>query len=534
MTTIAIDFGTSNTVITRWNNTSQKAEIISLVNLSEQLLNNPPLVPSLLYVENALSGKTLAGQEVKDRGLDISNNPRFFRNFKRGIGTKIKGFIPELDGETVNLEKAGEWFLSKVIYAYKSQYREPIDSLILTVPVDSFESYRNWLTEACQSWEIDKIQLLDESTAVALGYGTVNEDIVLVVDFGGGTIDLSLVQLNLGSNSAKTPQGFILKWGHKMMGENSKQKVKTAKVLGKVGQNLGGSDIDNWLVDYFAKTLNFPKSSLMTRLAERVKIELSSQNSASEVYFDDQSFETYELELDRQQFHAILEEHGFLSQLDHLMNQLLQQGRRNGIDKTDISGVLLVGGSVQIPAVKTWIEGYFPKEKIKFDRPFTAIAEGALQLNQTYEVQDFLYHSYGIRYWNRRENRHSWHTIIPEGQPYPFTQPVELILGASVDQQPSIELIIGELGSETSRTEVYFEGDRLLTRSLTQGQVSVQPLNDTPEGKTIAKLDPLGLAGVDRIKVLFIVNVDRTLRITVEDLLTQETLLENQSVAQLS
>ena len=115
-----------------------------------------------------------------------------------------------------------------------------------------------------------------------------------------------------------------------------------------------------------------------------------------------------------------------------------------------------------------------------------------------------------------------------------MSQPRELILGASIDNQPSIELIIGELGEENTSTEVFFDGDRLITRSIERGTSKVQPLNDSAGGKTIAKLDPLGTPGSDRIKVLFKVDSDRYLKITVEDLLTNKTLLENAIVAELS
>ena len=91
---------------------------------------------------------------------------------------------------------------------------------------------------------------------------------------------------------------------------------------------------------------------------------------------------------------------------------------------------------------------------------------------------------------------------------------------------------MGELGTNTGATEVYFEGDRLLTRSLDREQVAVQTLND--QAPSIAKLTPLGYPGSDRIKVQFWIDDQRFLRITVEDLLTQQTLLANQIVTQLS
>jgi molecular chaperone DnaK (HSP70) len=526
----AIDFGTSNTVIARWNAATQQPETLALADLSFRLGHNPPLIPSLVYVEDAASGKVLAGQTVRDRGLDLSNDSRFFRNFKRGIGAEVQGFLPELDGQTVTLEQTGQWFLTQVIQQLQS-HDPNLDSLVFTVPVDSFEAYRNWLSGVCQSLQVEQVRMLDEPTAAALGYGLAAGETLLVVDFGGGTLDLSLVQLQGDRQSQSKPLGFILKWGQKTLTESG-QRPKTARVLAKAGQNLGGSDIDNWLVDHFATTQGLAVTPLTLRLAERLKVQLSEQTTATEAYFNDETFESYELQLDRDRFTTILQEHQFFERLDESMTQVLRQARRQGLEVSDIDAVLLVGGTAQIPAVQDWVKQYFEPEKIRSERPFEAIAQGALQISQGIDLKDFLYHSYGIRYWDRRNNRHSWHPLIKEGQPYPMPDPVELVLGASTDNQPSIELVIGELGTESGGTEVFFEGDRLVTRSLGSGKTQVQPLND--QASTIAKLTPPGFPGSDRIKVLFWVDGDRFLRITVEDLFTAETLLENRAVVQLS
>lgn len=525
---IVIDFGTSNTLIARWNTIEKKAEIMNLGNIAQILGNNPPLIPSLIYVENAAESQVKIGQVVRNQGLDLINDQRFFRGFKRGIGANIQGFLPELDGKNITFEQVGEWFLNTII----QKLPEKLDSLILTVPVDSFESYRNWLTEVCQNWQVEQIRIIDEPTAAALGYGTNQDSLLLVIDFGGGTIDLSLVELDLNKNSQS--QGFILKWGDKLFGKNSAQKQKIARVLAKVGKNLGGTDLDNWLIDYFQKNQKIPLSSLTIRLVERLKIALSNKTKAQEVYFDDRTFETYELSLNRQSFEEILQENNFFEQLDNLMSNLLQQGRRNGVEINDIDGVLVVGGSSQIPAFQTWVKKYFPESKIKNDRPFDAIAIGALQLQQGLEIKDFIYHSYGVRYWNKRTNSHGWHTIIKAGQFYPMTNPVELYLGASVENQPSVELIIGELGAENSRTEVYFDGDRLITKNVNSNENSIQPLNDQEGASTIAQLNPLGNPGIDRLKIQFWIDEQRFLKINVEDLLTNEILLKNQNVGQLS
>ncbi|TVQ19028.1 MAG: Hsp70 family protein [Leptolyngbya sp. DLM2.Bin15] len=530
--TYAIDFGTSNTVIARWNPATQQAETVKLPALSQVLPNNPPVIPSLVYVDDARLPQILLGQTVRDRGLDIAQDSRFFRNFKRGIGAGT-GFLPELDGCPVTLEQVGQWYLQHLIRQLQTQ--DPsLRSLTVTVPVDSFESYRHWLGQVCQTVDLEQVRLLDEPTAAALGYGLGDRSTMLVIDAGGGTLDLAVVKLETPQTGDRKPLGFLLKWGSKNLAETSSQRPQLARVLAKSGQNLGGADIDDWLVAHFAETQGLPISSLTLRLAERLKIQLSSQEQASEVYFNDETLESYELHLDRDRFRQILEQHHLFERLDDALNQVLRQARRQGLEPGDIDAVLLVGGTARIPALRDWVIDQFSAEKVQSDRPFEAIAHGALQLSQGLEVKDFLYHSYGIRYWDRRANAHGWHPLISQGQPYPMPVPVELLLGASQDNQPSIELVIGELGNETSRTEVFFDGDRLVTRQTSGDQPMVQALNDTEQARRLANLDPPGYPGSDRIRLLFQVDGDRLLRVTVEDLLTNKILIDNRAVVQLS
>ncbi|HTL90049.1 MAG TPA: Hsp70 family protein, partial [Leptolyngbya sp.] len=200
----AIDFGTSNTVITRWNSATQQSETLSVPGISQRLAQNPPLIPSLVYVENATQGNVVIGQQVRDRALDVSSDARFFRNFKRGIGTDVQGFLPELDGQTVRFEQVGSWFLTQIISQLKATDPEIAESIVFTVPVDSFEAYRLWLGQICESLDINQVRMIDEPTAAALGYGLsdplrateTDRQTLLVIDFGGGTLDLSIVQIN--------------------------------------------------------------------------------------------------------------------------------------------------------------------------------------------------------------------------------------------------------------------------------------------------------------------------------------------------
>jgi molecular chaperone DnaK (HSP70) len=524
---ISIDFGTSNTVIARWNPATQQAETINLPGLSLVAALNPPLIPSLVYVNNAATNDFMIGQAVRDRGLDIASDQRSFAGFKRGIGAEIQGFLPQLDGHQITFEQVGEWFLQEIWRSIDLNLNN--ESLVVTVPVDSFDTYRSWLSRVCAQLSIAQVSLLDESTAAALGYG-LDSGLVLVIDGGGGTIDLSLVQL------VATPSqqlGFLLKFGNKVL-DKSAQKPRLAQVIAKAGQNLGGTDIDRWIAEYIAAQQGLPVTSLITRLAENLKIQLSVQTTATEVFFDDQAFETYEFQLTRTALDQILTERALFIQLDELIKSIHQQVEQKGMSLSDVDAVLLVGGTTQMPAIQSWIALHFEPSKIKNFKPFEAIAHGALQITQGLEITDFLYHSYGIRYWDRRQSRHNWHRVINAGQPYPMNKPVELMLGASQANQPSIELIIGELGTATGGTEIYFDGDQLITKHLATGVAAVRPLNDTNAAKNIAQLEPAGFPGSDRIRVRFTVDRQRCLRLTVYDLLTSQNLIEDMMVAELS
>jgi len=521
--TYAIDFGTSNTVVARWNPDSNAAETVAIPALSSAVLHNPASIPSLVYVSDADTEKVVVGQAVRDRGFDISGESRFFRGFKRGIGTEVQGFLPTLDGRSVTFEQLGSWFLQDVIAAIP---KDACEELVLTVPVDSYETYRHWLESVCQPLSISRIRLIDEPTAAALGYGIATDGPVLIVDFGGGTLDLSLVQLSQAKQSRAL--GVLLQW--KGREAASKQRSQTARVLAKAGDSLGGDDIDSWLLDHFKTINDLPQSSLTQRLCERLKIALSAAPTATEVFFDDETLTTYELDLHRNQFDQILEQRGFFDCLDRLTTQVLSQAQQQGITAADIETVILVGGGATIPALQDWLRQRFDNSIVCGKNPLEAIAHGALHLTQV-ELKDFLYHGYGLRYWNRRQNRHDWHPLIPQGQPYPMEAPIELVLGASVERQPGIELMLGELGTSAAATEIFFDGDRLVTRAVANDRATVKPLSG--EGALLAPLDPPGAPGSDRVRFEFFVDESRFLRVTADDLLTNRRLLDNQILVEL-
>ena len=143
MNAIAIDFGSSNTVIARWNIATNQAETLNFESLNRPAPLNA-LVPSLLYVQNAQTEIIEIGQPVIDKGKDYPH-ARLFNQIKRRLVADVR-YVPNLDGVKVTPEWVGNQFLSELLKAVRSQQIFPSE-IILTAPVQSYEKYLRWLEE---------------------------------------------------------------------------------------------------------------------------------------------------------------------------------------------------------------------------------------------------------------------------------------------------------------------------------------------------------------------------------------------------
>ena len=531
---IAIDFGTSNTVIAVWNEATRQTETLRLPPLSLAPVEGvPSAIPTQLYVEDAAEPRVRVGAEVRDRGEDVPGDRRFFQGFKRAIAADVQGFSPLLDTREVTPHLAGELFLTEVLQRLQAA-GHPLDEVIFTVPVQAFERYLDWLQGLARSLDVGRIRLLDESTAAALGYEALMPGVpVLVVDFGGGTLDVSLVRTPTARQAGVT---IGSSGGH----GGAYERDRVAQVIAKAGQVIGGEDIDHWLLDDFLKRHGRSRGEVaddlhqLKALAERVKIRLSTQPTAELAWFDPGAARTLKTTYDRTDLEDLLEAHDFFARIQGSLDQVLRQAESKGLARADIAQVLLVGGTTLIPAVQRAVRQNFSRDRVKAHMPFEAVAHGALQLLRGVEVADFLYHGYGIRYWDVRAQRHQYEPIFAPGQPYPSPEPIEMVFRASRPSQPAIELVIGEMEPVVAgAAEVIFDGSRLVTTAVGAGGMRVVPLNDAEEAKTIARLDPPGYPGVDRIRVSFRVDADRRLRLTVTDLATDARLLDDQAVVEL-
>lgn len=529
---ITIDFGTTNSVVAVWNDEKETANILNLKSVADTTVDDrPPIVPSLIYVDNAMDGKFTIGQAVREQGKNTQKNNRLFRNFKRGIVSTLATEPREIDGLKYTDRDAGTEFLKQMLETIPNDSSD-IEQLVLTAPVAAFEGYLSWLNQTIENIAPEKIRIVDESTAAALGYAVTEPGaVVLVFDFGGGTLDLSLVQLP----EHKRKTGGFLKT---LLGSGINPTKNTARVIAKAGRIIGGSDIDQWLIQYILDKMNISISDLDADYAptltecERAKIELSTEESV-EIRFT-AAETTHHVTVTRDELETLLDDNGFYLALRRVVDKVMHIARQRGIFKEDIKYVLMVGGTSLMPSVQRTLVQYFTDMAVRADKPFTAVAEGALQLAAGFGLEDYLVHSYGLRYLDDDSN-HSWDEIVSMGSKYPISKPIEVILSAAHDKQKSIEFVIGEIDTDAaSMIEVKYEnGQAVFVADATGHEQRIVPMNEVEALNILASLDPPGQIGKPRLKVDFTVDERRQLRMTVFDMLKGEVLIENIIVATL-
>jgi molecular chaperone DnaK (HSP70) len=529
---IAIDLGTTNTVVAQWQTEQEQAQVLSMpgISIDDDDLR-PPLIPSLLYVQNGETGAVTIGQAVRTQNLDVQRDNRLFRNFKRGIVAATTPDPRLIDGQNWGDHAAGRSFVRTLIEALPYP-QDAIEQLVLTAPVASFEGYLAWLNDVMPDMPDEKIRIVDESTAAALGYMVTKPGaVVLVFDFGGGTLDLSLVQLP--EHREKTG-GFL----RKLLRANAAQH--SARVIAKAGRIIGGSDVDQWLLADVLKRINLTTKDLgdgyprLLTACELAKIALSTDETTA-IQFEDARGQAHSITYQRAELEALLQANGFFSALRRVVDKVMHVARQRGIFKEDIHYVLMVGGMSLMPSVQRTLGEYFTDMAVRADRPFTAVAEGALQVAAGFGLEDYLIHSYGLRHLDESTGAHQYDEIIPMGSRYPTEEAIEVILGAAHANQVAIEFVIGEIDSDAvAMIEVQYEnGQAVFVAQTNESAQQVVPLNEADALNILAHLKPQGQPGQDRVVARFRIDDRRRLRVSVTDLQPDQPLLNDVVVTTL-
>lgn len=517
MTTVAIDFGTSNTVVCIQDPVTQTPRTLKFERISrrfETAGSQVNLVPSLVFVKG--DNQLVLGEQVRAQRLGFAQPERLFQNFKRDLAADYQPPARQIDGKSYSAEYVSEQFL-QAIWQQLPQALQPT-RVIFTVPVGAFERYLTWLRDLASKLNLPDVQLVDESTAAALGYAVQRPSyVVLVIDFGGGTLDLSLVRYPAALHG---------------------QKVLRAEVLAKSDAYVGGVDIDTWIVEHYLQQIGSSRAEVkeigwqnLLEIAEKLKIQLSTTVEAKESWFDDENFRSHELQLSREELEEILEARQGLEQMRQAIDEVLAIAHSRGISKAEIEQVLLVGGSCQILAVQQLIISYFGRQRVKLDKPFEAVAHGALLLGQLVKVEDYLQHGYAIRLWEPHSKTYSYFSLFDKGIKYPCQRSEPLTLQVATEGQREIRLDIGEL-AQARQAEVTFDAQGRMTSSQLNIKTDFRSL-DRHEQVCVAHLDPPGQKGVDRIEVVFEVNEQRVLLATIKDLVTQRLLVDRGAIALL-
>ena len=524
MTIIAIDFGTSNTVVSIIEADTKAASSIRLPEISRLFTysNNTEetktiaVTPTLVFIKQA--NQLILGEKVRGQRLGLAQPERLFKAFKRDLAADFQAPPRQLDDVSYTAKLVSELFIKEIWQQIKQQNIEP-SKVIFTVPIGAFERYLDWFRDLGNSLETE-VQLIDESTAAALGYAIQKPgSLVLTLDFGGGTLDLSLVRTVFNPSETEKP----LK----------------AEVIAKSDAYVGGEDIDIWIVEDYLRSIDTSRESVgkigwqnLLEIAEKLKIRLSKDESAKESWFDDENFMSYDLELDRDKLEEILEQQQLLEQLRNALDEIVATALGKGISKSDIEQVLLVGGSSLIPAVQQLVISYFGKKKVKLDKPFEAVCHGALALSQITEIDDYLRHSYAIRLWEPQTKSYTYVNIFNAGIQYPCATDKPLTLQVATQGQTEIRLDIGEV-AQISQAEVSFDTEGRMTSGELRSSNQYSSLDNNRTSICLAHLDPPGEVGIDRITVDFAVDNNRVLLATVKDLLTGRVLVEREVIANL-
>jgi molecular chaperone DnaK len=316
---VGIDLGTTNSVVT----VLEGGEPNVIAN-AEGSRTTPSVVAF------AKNGEVLVGEVAKRQA--VTNPDRTIRSVKRHMGTD---WTIDIDGKTQNPQQISAFVLQKLKRDAESYLGEPVSDAVITVPAYFSDAQRQATKEAGQVAGLNVLRIINEPTAAALAYGLDKEadQTILVFDLGGGTFDVSLLEIGDGVIEVKATSG---------------------------DNHLGGDDWDqrvvDWLVEKFknAHGIDLSKDKMaLQRLresAEKAKIELSSSSSATinlpYVTASDAGPLHLDETLTRAEFQKLTAD-----LLDRTKGPFQQAIRDAGINVSDIHHVVLVGGSTRMPAV---------------------------------------------------------------------------------------------------------------------------------------------------------------------------------------
>ncbi|MBR5165341.1 MAG: molecular chaperone DnaK [Ruminococcus sp.] len=343
---IGIDLGTTNSCVA----VMEGGNAVVIPN-SEGARTTPSVVA---FTNN---GERLVGQVAKRQA--ITNHDRTVSSIKRHMGSNYKVSI---DGKNYTPQEISAMILQKLKADAEAYLGETVTEAVITVPAYFTDSQRQATKDAGQIAGLNVRRIINEPTAAALSYGIDKEEeqTVMVYDLGGGTFDVSIIE----------------------MGEDVQQVLATA------GNNrLGGDDFDqriiNWIVEEFKKSdgVDLSQDKMAAQrlkdAAEKAKIELSSTTTSNInipfITVDATGTPKHlDLTLTQAKFNELTAD-----LVEATMGPVRQALSDSGLNISEINKVLMVGGSSRIPAVQEAVKKLIGKDPFKGINPDECVALGA-------------------------------------------------------------------------------------------------------------------------------------------------------------
>ena len=343
--TIGIDLGTTNSVVAVME--GGKPTVIANAEGSRT-------TPSIVGFSK--SGERLVGQLAKRQA--ILNPDRTIISIKRHMGEDYK---KNIDGKDYTPQEISAMILRKLADDASNYLGEKVTSAVITVPAYFNDAQRQATKDAGKIAGLDVLRIVNEPTAAALAYGLEKDktEKVLVFDLGGGTFDVSILEIGDGVHEVLSTSGDT---------------------------HLGGDDFDqkvmDWLCDEFKKQegidLKNDKQAMqrLKEAAEKAKCELSSVVETNInlpfITADANGPKHLDISLTRAKFEELC--HDLLERCKTPVERAIKDA---GISKNDINEVVLVGGSTRIPAVQALVKDYTGKEPNQSVNPDEVVAVGA-------------------------------------------------------------------------------------------------------------------------------------------------------------
>ncbi len=342
---IGIDLGTTNSCVS----VMEGGEPVVITN-SEGARTTPSVVAF------SKAGERMVGQVAKRQA--ITNPDKTISSIKRDMGSDKK---VDIDGKKYTPQEISAMVLGKLKADAEAYLGEKVTEAVITVPAYFNDAQRQATKDAGTIAGLDVKRIINEPTAAALAYGIDkdNDQKVMVYDLGGGTFDVSIIEMGDG----------------------------VQEVLATAGNNrLGGDDFDqkviDWLADEFKKDtgvdLRQDKMALqrLKEAAEKAKIELSSVASTAInlpfITADASGPKHLDLTLSRSKFDELTSD-----LVENTMAPTRQALKDAGLNPSELDKVLLVGGSTRIPAVQEAVKKLIGKEAFKGINPDECVAIGA-------------------------------------------------------------------------------------------------------------------------------------------------------------